>query len=555
MEVARHGVDAVCIIEKLAKPCTLSRAVAVHARSLELLSYHPGLVERLKEVAVIADQAVLHFDGSEVPAVTVKMSAMESRYGHMLLLSQHETETIMEAYARETYGIVVQRETMLVDIEVRTDKVAVSVRTRDGEERKILAKYLVGCDGGHSAIRRWTKCPFVGHHIDSVLFYNLDVHLRVKNPERSVSNMNIFVGQNGLVAMIRCDGRDLERFRIILPDVFDEAKFEAIMGPHRVNHAEYHWISMDEKDRLKLNLEEMQALLNRRVPGYDFELFDPVWIHSPAGGQGMNTGLQDAFNLGWKLSYCLHTPTSPLLNTYTLEREPIARSVLQSTTAATDALAVRWITSFVWHVLGTIVVPFVGSFQGFHAAVAPVMGMLNVAYRPGVGVGVAATGRLVGVRAPDGPLEGGATLHERVFCRNTGHVLVAFWSGGGGGGGVSVETVLEMVQAVPGVFTGVAVVHPVKDAGSSAGYRDDGIVTHVVDAEGLLSKRYGVAMESGGVSALLWGAGSLSTVGDGRKCVVGRVFLVRPDGYVGASGVGEKGVVGIVNHVQRYCEA
>ncbi|KAI8845458.1 hypothetical protein BC829DRAFT_280934 [Chytridium lagenaria] len=411
----------------------LSRGVAIHARTLELLSYHPGLVERLMALGVMADHVNVHLNGSVTPSTVVNLLAMQSRFAGVLLLSQFDTESVMAEYARETYGIQIERECQLSGITLRPDHVLATIQRRDGGENHVITKYLVGCDGGHSFVRKWLKAPFEGHRINSALFYNLDVHVRtnraaktiptstihlkpypgdqIETSSSSIGDLNIFAGPNGIATLIRCDGRDLNRFRIILPDPYDPLKIQAIMGSYEMamSDPEYHWITMDEKDPLKLDLKEMEDILNKRAPGFGFELFNPIWtsvvsvqerkvddffhfdriflagdaahIHSPVGGQGLNTGIQDSVNLGWKLAHHLQHLSPHLLPSYTHEREPIATAVLRNTTNATDSTtSVSRIPWFAWEVLGHVVAPTVGSFGVVHERVATAVGLIGVGY-------------------------------------------------------------------------------------------------------------------------------------------------------------------------------
>ncbi|KAJ3108192.1 hypothetical protein HDU96_007657 [Phlyctochytrium bullatum] len=209
LELCRHGVRP-CIIDRLAHPCKLSRALAIHARTQELLDYHPGLHDKLKTKGTLGTTLSVHIGGAAKPLLVSISNGMESRFPYMLLLSQCDTEEILEKYLEDSYGVKVRRETRVLDLEVKLDHVIIKTESKSGVQRVFSAKYLVG-------------------------------------------------------------------YRTIIPERFDAEKFERVIGNRVNNQTDYHWISTDEKDPLNLDLGEMEALINERVPGYNITFSNPRW--------------------------------------------------------------------------------------------------------------------------------------------------------------------------------------------------------------------------------------------------------------------------------------
>ncbi|MBO8187018.1 FAD-dependent monooxygenase [Streptomyces spirodelae] len=316
-DLAAAGI-AVTVLER--RPHTisnLSRAFGVHARTLEQLDAR-GLADDLISVgSTITD---LQLFGR----LSLDLTTLPSRFPYLLITPQYEVEKVLEARARDL-GVEFVHEAEVTGLTQDADGVQVEI----GGTGTRRAAYVVGADGHRSAVRTALGLPFPGVSVIKSLFL-ADVRL-AERPD-GVLTVN---GADDAFAMIASFGDGWYR----------------VMGWNR-----RHEVS----DDTPIDLEEVKEV-TRRALGTDFGMHDARWlsrfhsderqapsyregriflagdaahIHSPAGGQGMNTGLQDAANLGWKLAGVLHGwAPETLLDTYHAERHPVGKAVLRSSGA------------------------------------------------------------------------------------------------------------------------------------------------------------------------------------------------------------------------------
>jgi len=258
----------------------------------------------------------------------IGFSCLPCRYRFAISLPQSQTEQILlQLLVR--YGLDVERERELVALSQTEDRVVAVIRGSDGSEELLESELLIGCDGAHSGVRHALNLSFEGEEYSETF---LLADARVQSSLDRI-HIHLFLADDGIVGVFPFRS---ERSRVI-----------ASLGSHKGNAEEG-----------EPRLAEVQALLDRRTC-QSLRLSDPAWlsrfhisqrkirefrfgrvflagdaahIHSPAGGQGMNTGIQDAFNLAWKIGLAIHgrAPVS-LLDTYNEEREPVAKMVLNLT--------------------------------------------------------------------------------------------------------------------------------------------------------------------------------------------------------------------------------
>ena len=313
-DLAAAGVP-VTLVERHEHGSELTRAFVVHARTLEQFDQRG-----------IADALVSR--GRPVPALrlfdkaVVDMSGLPSRYPYMLVAPQYETEGVLLRRAR-TAGVRFVRPAELTDL--TQDARGVTATLEDG--RTIRGQYLVGTDGHRSTVRRLIGEPFPGRSVvKSVML--ADVLLKDEPPGGAATNS---IG---------------DRFTFIAP--FGDGYYRVISWDR----------SKPADDRDPVDIEELKDI-SRSVLGTDFGMYGPRWssrfhsderqvphyrvgrvflagdaahVHSPAGGQGMNTGLQDAANLSWKLVSAL-TGGPDLLDSYHSERRPVGAKVIKGSGA------------------------------------------------------------------------------------------------------------------------------------------------------------------------------------------------------------------------------
>ena len=318
-DLAAAGVD-VTVIEKRADGIgsNLSRAFGVHARSLELLDAR-GLADELAATGQVIGE--LRLFGS----IPFDISQLPSRYAFLLVIPQYEVERRLLRRASEL-GVTFRYGTELVGITQDGDGVTASAHGPAGAET-IRADYLVGADGVRSAVRDAIGLPFPGHTlIRSVVLADVK-----------------FTEQPSIVVRVHGNG--------------DAFGFIAPFGDGYWRVGAWDRDNRDLPDTEPVEFSELRSI-TKRAFGTDFGMHDPRWLsrfhsderqvpsyragrvllagdaahqHSPAGGQGMNTGLQDAANLSWKLAAVLGGgPPDRLLDTYHSERHPVGRAVLRS---------------------------------------------------------------------------------------------------------------------------------------------------------------------------------------------------------------------------------
>jgi 2-polyprenyl-6-methoxyphenol hydroxylase-like FAD-dependent oxidoreductase len=321
-ELAGAGIRCL-VVERRAEPSPHSRAFTVMAYTLELLDM------RGQADSMIARGLPWRYGPFGDGKRNLDFSRLDSRFPYMLLLPQHDTEEVLEAWAVQC-GAEVLREARVTGIQQDENGVAVTIE-QAGRTWTERALYVVGCDGAHSVVRGLLEIPFEGKTYDSSLII-ADVHLD-KPPDLPVHAQ---ISRRGMAALFPFGGT---RFRLILLD------HERMSVP------------VNEPVTLPEIQESAKALL-----GMDIGIRDPIWLsrfrsqqrqsahyrkgrallagdaahtHIPSGGQGLQMGIQDGFNLGWKLAAHIHGwAPEGMLDSYEKERYPIAAEALRQTDVA-----------------------------------------------------------------------------------------------------------------------------------------------------------------------------------------------------------------------------
>lgn len=322
-EMARRGVSY-RLVDIARSPTDLSKAIGIQARTLEIFD-SLGIASEFTSRGVKGVAANI-YDGRERIA-HVSFAELDSRFPYLLFLPQSETERLLLAHL-EHLGGQVERGVKLVGFTQDETGVTAALEHPNGDGESVRAAWLVGCDGAHSTVRHGLNLPFQGEEYPEG-FQLADVKLDWDQPD---NEFYIFIHAGWLLAVFPLPGG---RSRLIADIPPEQAPVEA-----------------------KPSLADCQALMNERCP-FPATVSDPLWtanyrihrrlvsrlrsgraflvgdaahIHSPAGAQGMNTGIQDAFNLAWKLALATQgaAPES-LLDSYHDERYPVEQDVLRGT--------------------------------------------------------------------------------------------------------------------------------------------------------------------------------------------------------------------------------
>ncbi|WP_328693314.1 FAD-dependent monooxygenase [Streptomyces phaeochromogenes] len=323
-DLATAGIPVTLVEKRPHRTSNLSRAFVLHARTLEQLDAR-GLADELESKGQTLDRLRLF------SRLTVDLTTLPSRFNHLLVLPQYEVERVLERRAVEA-GVRFAYETEVTGLVQDADGVTLRVRGAAGVEgadrtpRELRAAYVVGTDGMRSAVREAVGLPFPGRSaIRSVVL--ADVRL-AEEPETLLT--------------VNAVG---DAFAFLAP--FGDGYYRVIGWDRRRNVADDAPLDLDEvKEITRLALGRDYGMHDarwmsrfhsdeRQAPAYRvgrvFLAGDAAHVHTPAGGQGMNTGLQDAANLSWKLAATLNGHVhADLLDTYQSERHPVGRSVLRS---------------------------------------------------------------------------------------------------------------------------------------------------------------------------------------------------------------------------------
>jgi 2-polyprenyl-6-methoxyphenol hydroxylase-like FAD-dependent oxidoreductase len=322
-ELTRHGVP-VRIVDKAAQRTDKSKALVMWSRTLELFDRSVGGSAPFVEAGFKVD-AVNFFAGDDVIG-RISMTAVQSPHPYGLMIPQSETERLLEERLAGQ-GVAVEHQVELVSLKNGPESVEAVLRHTDGRDETVSADWLAGCDGAHSIVRHSVGAAFAGEVMNSDWML-ADIHMT--GYPRPDSEISVYWHRDGAFVIFPISPG---RYRVV-----------ADLPPSGAEHPPAP------------TLAEVQAIIDRRGPPV-LKAFDPIWlagfrinerkvtdyrygrvflagdaahVHSPAGGQGLNTGMQDAFNLAWKLALVIRGICGDrLLDSYTAERSAIGDRVLK----------------------------------------------------------------------------------------------------------------------------------------------------------------------------------------------------------------------------------
>lgn len=330
-ELTRHGAR-VAVVDKSSGTKSISKALIQHVRTQEVMDA-AGAIDSVRALAVPLRRVEVHAYGRHIGAW--RLDEVDSPYPSPVILGQDQTEQILEQRLN-TLGVRVGWGTEVVAVEHDARGVRLRLKNDHGEQ-EIEAAYAVGCEGSDSVIRAAARLSFEGERYTGEQFIQADCKIRWSYPTGA---SHLFLtdhgdaGASGYLMVIEMPN-DLVRVFVSLPDD----------SPPRNDDP---------------TLDDVQGAL-QRLGAPDAELYDPIWlaryrtshrtantfragrllvagdaghVHVPIGGQGMNTGLQDAFNLGWKLAAVVTGGAPDLLDSYSAERVPIAEQLISGTDRA-----------------------------------------------------------------------------------------------------------------------------------------------------------------------------------------------------------------------------
>ena len=335
-ELKRYGV-AVRLIDRASAPSDKSKALVVWSRTLELFD-RMGCGEDFAAAGNRLSGAALWADGKRL--AHLDFTGIDSPHAYGLAIPQSETERLLALHLARLGGGV-EREVELTEFSPSETGVRARLRRADGGEEEVECDWLIGCDGAHSTVRHGLGMTFSGV-TETADFWLADV--AIEGASMRWDELGLFWHKNGILA--------------IFPFSVGRARIIGDLGP-----------APSEAPRPDPTLAEVQRLVEERGPA-GLRLSDPVWlanfrinerkvaeyrrgraflagdaahIHSPAGGQGMNTGIQDACNLAWKLALASRGLglNGPLLDSYSAERSAVGDLVLKNAARLTHVALVK----------------------------------------------------------------------------------------------------------------------------------------------------------------------------------------------------------------------
>ncbi len=333
-ELVRHGIS-VRIVDKSAEGTDKSKALVLWSRTLELFD-HAGYVEPFLAAGMQAHGAQMS-NGKDVIA-RISLDDIESVYPYALMIPQSDTERVLEEQLAKR-GVKVERTVGLESFTDQGNQVQAVLRKASGESETLTADWLIGCDGAHSTVRHGLGFTFDGTTQPSD-WYLADGHISGLEPQ---DRLHIFWHKDGILAFFPItEGR----WRVIAdlgpaqgdahcpdPTLQEVQALITLRGTDGIVIKDAYWLAA-----FRIN----ERKVSQYGRGRAFLAGDAAHIHSPAGGQGMNTGMQDAFNLAWKLALVIEGSAQPsLLDSYSPERSAVGDRVLKNAGRLTEAAILR----------------------------------------------------------------------------------------------------------------------------------------------------------------------------------------------------------------------
>jgi 2-polyprenyl-6-methoxyphenol hydroxylase-like FAD-dependent oxidoreductase len=325
-QLARRGVRF-RIIDRHAGPALQTRALGVQARTLEIYS-HLGIANRALELGKRGVGANIWARGRRAARVPVgDIGQGLSPYPFLLILGQDDNERLLGDALRQ-HGVDVEWNTELVGLTQHPDRVIARLKNPDGTVRETTTRWVGGCDGARSAVRELNGIVFQGAPYEDVFFVADTVMTGPMVPDE----LNVYLWRKGFHLLFPMRGDNHWRIVGIVPEALrgrDNLTFDDVVPSIRQEAGsglvfqKCSWFST-----YRIHHRRAQRFRDRRC----FLLGDAAHIHSPVGAQGMNTGLQDAYNLGWKLALVVSGQADArLLDSYEDERIPVAEALLGTT--------------------------------------------------------------------------------------------------------------------------------------------------------------------------------------------------------------------------------
>ncbi len=374
--LTKQGVR-VRIIDKTAGPGTTSRALAVHARTLELYE-QLDLADAIAAKGYSVPGLRLWLGGHEKARVPFEEIASDlTPYAFLHIFPQEEHERLL-VDRLQSLGVRVERSTELLGYADERDHISARLRSPEGAERTVEAAFIAGCDGAHSKVRETMGAGYPGGSYPQIFYvadvagegpaFNGDLNIELDESDFLAVFPLADKGRVRLIGTVRPgDGRDLDK--LTFDDISDRATQLLRVKVGTVNWFSTYHISHRVTDHFRRNRA--------------FLLGDAAHIHTPVGGQGMNTGIGDAINLSWKLQAVLAGRASDaLLDTFEAERRAFALRLVQTTDRFFNVAAAEGhLAEIVRTRIAPIILPQVVKFEAAREYLFRTISQITLNYR------------------------------------------------------------------------------------------------------------------------------------------------------------------------------
>lgn len=330
-ELARHGVSF-RIIDRKPERTQTTNAAGVHTRTLEIFD-QIGIINEFLELGQRWLSFRIHAEDELL--TQIPFTHIDSYYQFSLLLAQSQTERILNDHLEALNGRV-ERKIELIDFKQVDDKIISTVKRDDGQTEEIKSNWLIGCDGLHSIVREKSHISFVGDDVASE-YMIADAKLKTCLSDEAA---DAFRTPKGFLAVFPL-GKNV--YRVVANLAGKEIK--------KTISDEDIKTTIDQRSSQLFALESVlwsspfwihSKIAGTMRHGSIFIAGDAAHVHSPAGGQGMNTGLQDVYNLAWKLALVIQGKAkASLLDSYTAERRPVILKIVSETEKITKFALIR----------------------------------------------------------------------------------------------------------------------------------------------------------------------------------------------------------------------
>lgn len=410
-QLQRFGVDFI-LLEKNPGITNLSKAIVVQARSMEIFR-ELGIVEEAVKRGAVTTAMHMYYQGKLMLELDLAgLGRGFSFFPFALSLEQSKTEQLLLEYIEER-NAKIEWDATVEDLKQVDNGVTIYYKDGNGNDHRIDADYLVGCDGAGSWVRNHLGLSFEGS-TEPKLFYVADVV--IDSPVINKNGLYMHLVKKGFVLFFPMEGEGHYRIIGILPD-------------HDQSKKEWHFSDIQESIRTEIvspvEFKELRWFSSYKVHSRMADHFvvdrcfiagDAAHIHTPAGGQGMNTGIQDAYNLAWKLAYKLRGEVNQqVLDTYDTERRANARHLLQTTDRMFDIMSgVNSFWNFIRLNFFPLMIRLLTKSEWVRKRMFPMLGQLNIAYPDSF---LSASGTSIGkvkagMRLPYFIIENGKDIHS-----------------------------------------------------------------------------------------------------------------------------------------------